>query len=64
MELTDGGGGIFKDTGWVPGTIQIVEACPLDSLVDLVSVVSGVEEIFSTSHSCCSWMIMGGGGSW
>ena len=30
--------------GWVPGTVGVVEAGPLDSILDLVSLVAGVED--------------------
>jgi len=46
VELTDEVGGVFKVTGGVPGTIGVVETGPLDSILNLVSIVSEVEDFF------------------
>jgi len=44
LESADGIRRVFEVVDWVPGTIWVVEACQIDSVLDLVSVVSGVEE--------------------
>jgi len=44
VELLDDVGRVFEVAGRIPGTIRVVETGPLDSILDLVSVVSRVED--------------------
>jgi len=46
MELLDDVGRVFEVAGRIPGAIGVVEASPLDSILDLVLVASGVEDFF------------------
>ena len=46
MELADEVGRVFEVASRVPGAIGVVEAGPLDSILDLVSMASGVEDLF------------------
>jgi len=39
-------GRVFEIAGGVPGTIGVVETSPLDSILYLVSMASGVEDLF------------------
>ena len=45
VELLDEIGRVFEIAGGVPGAIGVVETSPLDSILDLVSMVSGVEDL-------------------
>jgi len=44
VELADEVRRVVEVAGWIPGTIGIVEAGPLDSILDLVPIASGVED--------------------
>ena len=44
VELLDDVGQVLEVVGRIPGTIRVVETGPLDSILDLVSVVSRVED--------------------
>jgi len=46
VELTDEVGGVFKVVSGVPGKIGVVETGPLDSILNLVSMASGVQDFF------------------
>ena len=46
MELLDEIGRVFEIAGAVPGAIGVVETSPLDSILDLVSMALGVEDLF------------------
>jgi len=46
VELLDEIGRVFEIVGGVPGTIGVVETSPLDSILYLVSMASGVEDLF------------------
>ena len=46
MELLDEIGKVFEIAGGVPGAIGVVETSPLESILDLVSMASGVEDLF------------------
>ena len=46
VELLDEIGRVFEIAGGVPGTIGVVETSPLDSILYLVSMASGVEDLF------------------
>ena len=45
-ELEDEVGRVFEVAGWIPGKVRVVEAGALDSILDLVSMASGVEDLF------------------
>ena len=44
MELLDDVGRVFEVAGRIPGAIGVVKAGPLDSILDLDPVASGVED--------------------
>ena len=44
VKLEDEVARVLEVAGWIPGTIGVVEAGPLDSILDLVPVASGVED--------------------
>jgi len=44
VELLDDVVRVFEVAGRIPGTIRVVETSPLDSILDLISVVSRVED--------------------
>jgi len=46
VELLDEIGRVFEIAGVVSGTIGVVETSPLDSILYLVSMASGVEDLF------------------
>jgi len=35
---------VLKVAGWIPGMIRVIEASPLDPILDLIPVMSGVED--------------------
>ena len=45
VELEDEVGRVFEIAGWVPGTIGVMETIPLESVLDLVSMAPGVEDL-------------------
>jgi len=63
VELLDDVVRVFEVVGRIPGAIGVVEAGPLDSILDLIRW-RRESQTFFTSHSCCSWMTTGGSGSW
>ena len=46
VELDDEVRRVLEVAGRIPGTIGVMEASPLDSILDLVSMASGVEDLF------------------
>jgi len=46
VELLDEIGRVFEIADGVLGAIWVVETSPLDSILDLVSMASGVEDLF------------------
>ena len=44
MELQDEIGGVFEIAGGIPSTVRVVETGPLDSILDLASMASGVKD--------------------
>ena len=46
VELADEVWRVFEVAGGVPGTVGVVETGPLDSILDLISLASGVENFF------------------
>ena len=65
VELADEVGRVLKITGRIPGTIRVVEAGPLDSILDLVPVAPGVEDslyfpllLFLDDYGRRWWLVM------
>ena len=65
MELEDEVGRLLEVAGRIPGTIGVVEAGPLDSILDLVSMASGVEDLlyfplllFLDDHGRWRWLLV------
>ena len=46
VELDDEVRRVLEVAGRIPGTIGVMEASPLDSILDLVSMALGVEDLF------------------
>jgi len=56
---------VFEVAGRIPGTIRVVETSPLDSILDLISVVSQVEDflhfpllLFLDDNGRWWWLVM------
>jgi len=69
MESVDSIRRVFKVAGWLPDTIWVVEACPLDLVLELVSMVSGVEDflhfpllLFLDNSGRWWWLVVAGDG--
>ena len=67
MELLDDVRRVFEVAGRIPGTIRVVETGPLDSILDLVSVVSRVKDflhfpllLFLDDNGRWWWLVMSG----
>ena len=64
-ELEDEVGRVLEVVGWIPGTIGVMEASPHDSILDLVSMASGVEDLlyfpllfFLDDHGHWRWLLV------
>ena len=64
MESLNGVRGILEVAGRIPGLVGVVKPSPLDSILDLVSVSSRVEDFFDFSlllivdGDCGWWWLM------
>src|SRR3978361_99380 len=44
VKMVDGVGGIVEVRCWVPGFVCVVEASPLDSILNLVAMTAGIND--------------------